>query len=121
MSEYRFLKKLKRIKRRKEIEPQEIFLDKLAAKKEQDVGLSERKIEVPLSRKIILGIFLFFIFFVLVIFSKTFQLQVLEKNKYIAKAEENKFIIGSLKAERGVIYDSQGKQLVFNNASFDWF
>ena len=119
MSEYRFLKKLKRIKRRKEIEPQEIFLDKLAAKKEQDVGLSERKIEVPLSRKIILGIFFFFILFILVIFSKTFQLQVLEKNKYIAKAEENKFIIGSLKAERGVIYDSQGKQLVFNNASFD--
>jgi len=119
MSEYRFLKRLKRIKRRKEIEPQEIFLDKLAAKKEEDIGLHETKLEVPLSKKIILGMFFFFIFFILVIFAKTFQFQVLEKDKYIAKAEENKFIIGFLKAERGVIYDSQGNQLVFNKASFD--
>ncbi len=119
MSEYRFLKKLKRIKRKKEIEPQEIFLDKLASKKEAESGVSERKLEVPVSEKIILGVFFFFILFILAIFGKTFQFQVLEKDELLAQAEENKFIISSIGAERGVIYDINGNQLAFNKASFD--
>lgn len=119
MSEYRFLKKLKKIRRRREIEPQEVFLDKLANKKEEDIGLSERKFEVPLSRKIILGMFFFFFLSISLVLVKTFQFQVLEKDTYFAKAQENKFIVNSLKAERGVIYDSQGKQLVFNKATFN--
>ncbi|KPJ54624.1 hypothetical protein AMJ47_03965 [Parcubacteria bacterium DG_72] len=119
MSEYRFLKKLKKIKRKKEIEPQEIFLDKLASKKEEESGLSEKKLEVPVSEKIILAVFFFFIILVLALFGKTFQFQILEKDSFLAQAEENKFIIDSIKAERGVIYDANGKQLAFNKASFD--
>lgn len=121
MSEYRFLKNLKKIKRKKDLEPQEVFLDKLAAKKEEDIGISERKFEVPLSNKIIAGLFLFFFLLALVIFGKTFQLQVLGKDKFLALSEENKFLISSIKSERGVIYDVSGKQLVFNQASFDVF
>ena len=119
MLKHHLLKKLKRIKRKKEIEPQEIFLDKLASKKEQESGLSEKKLEVPVSEKIILGVFFFFIVIVLNLLAKTFQFQILEKESFLAQAEENKFIISSVKAERGVIYDAKGKQLAFNKASFD--
>jgi penicillin-binding protein 2 len=113
------LRKLKKIRRKKDIEPQEIFLDKLASQKEQESGLTEKKLEVPVSEKIILGVFFFFIIFIFAMFCKTFQFQVLDKNVLLAQAEENKFIIGSIKSERGVIYDVNGKQLAFNKASFD--
>ena len=113
--------KNKRVSRKsqKEIEPQEIFLDQLAQKKEAEGGIPDRKLEVPLSKKILKGILLFFIIFLFVLFVKTFQFQILENKKYSVLANENKFIFHSIKAERGVIYDSQGKQLVFNEPSFD--
>jgi len=91
----------------KDIEPQEIFLDQLA------------RLEIPLSKKILKGVLLFFIIFLFVLFVKTFQFQVLENKKYSVLADENKFIFHSIKAERGVIYDSQGNQLVFNEPGFD--
>ena len=94
-------------KSQKEIEPQEIFLDQLA------------RVEVPLSKKILKGILLFFIVFIFVLFAKTFQFQILENKKYSVLANENKFIFHSIIAARGVIYDSQGEQLVFNESSFD--
>jgi len=119
MLEYRILKKLKKIRRKKEIEPQEVFLDKLASKKEQESGASERKLEILISEKIILGVFFFFIIFILAMFGKIIQYQILEKDDFLAQAEENKFIINFIKAERGVIYDINGKQLVFNKASFN--
>jgi len=94
-------------KSQREIEPQEIFLDQLA------------NLEVPLSKKILKGILLFFIIFIFVLFVKTFQFQILDNKKYSALANENKFIFHSIIAARGVIYDSQGEQLVFNESSFD--
>ncbi|MBU2635356.1 hypothetical protein KJ841_02695 [Patescibacteria group bacterium] len=94
-------------KSEKDIEPQEIFLDQLA------------KLEVPLSKRILKGILLFFIIFLFVLFAKTFQFQILENKKYSVLANENKFIFHSIIAARGVIYDSQGEQLVFNESSFD--
>lgn len=118
MSEYLFLKKLK-IKRKKEIEPQEIFLDNLAQKKEEELGIPENKLEVPLSKKIIFGVFLFFIFLTLGTLIRTVQLQVFASEELSMRAEKNKFIMNSIKAERGVIYDAKGKQLVFNKAFFD--
>lgn len=106
-------------KKNKDIEPQEIFLDNLAKKKEAELDISERKFEVPLSKKILQGFLIFIIIIILVLLGKTFQLQVLENKKLLAAAQENKFIIHSIQAARGVIYDSRGKQLVFNKPSFD--
>lgn len=94
-------------KSQREIEPQEIFLDELA------------NLEVPLSKRILKWILLFFIVFIFVLFAKTFQFQILENKKYSVLANENKFIFHSIIAARGVIYDSQGEQLVFNESSFD--
>lgn len=122
MFEFRLPKQLKtrRVKRSNEdIEPHEVFLDNLAQKKERELGISEKKIEVPLSR-IILQSFLFFaVFLILALFAKTFQFQVFENKKYLALAQENKFIVHSIQTSRGVVYDSTGQQLVFNKLSFD--
>jgi len=101
------------------LEPQEVFLDKLAQEKEREFGVSEKKFEVPLSRKTIKGLFFFILLAIFSLFARTFYFQVLENDKYLALANENKFIIYSIGSERGVIYDNSGEQLVFNRPSFD--
>jgi len=104
---------------KEDIEPHEILLDSLAKKREEDWGISERKIEVPLYGKILNGFFIFCFFIIFVLFIRTFQIQILEGKKYVALAEENKFIVRQIQAERGVIYDRNLSQLVFNKPSFD--
>ena len=102
-----------------EVEPQEIFLDSLAKRKEEKWGISEKKSEVPLSQKSLLGVFVLFLIFTFCFLIKTFQFQILEYKKFLTAAQNNKFIFNSLKAARGVIYDIKGNQLVFNKPSFD--
>ena len=102
-----------------DIEPQEVLLDSLAQKREEDLGISEKKIEVPLSQKVLSTFYIVFLILILTLFAKTFQLQLLNGEKLSALAEENKFIIYSIQATRGVIYDKDGNQLVFNKPSFD--
>ena len=104
---------------KEDIEPQEVLLDKLAQKREVDLGISEKKFEVPLLKKILEGLFFFSVILFLLLFARTSQLQIFEKEKLLALAEGNKFIIHKIQAERGVIYDSQMKQLAFNSMSFD--
>jgi len=103
----KFKNKKINVKSQKEIEPQEIFSDQFT------------RLEVPLSKKALKGTLLFFIIFLFFLFVKTFQFQILENKKYSVLANENKFIFHSIIAARGVIYDSQGEQLVFNESSFD--
>lgn len=112
-------KKIKKLFSKKDLEPQEVFLDKLAKKKEKKLGISEKKFEVPLSQKALFRFLFFVIIIIIILFVKTFQFQVLENKRFLAQAEENKFIIHLIRAERGVIYDKNGKQLVFNRPSFD--
>ena len=102
-----------------EIEPHEILLDKLAKKKEEKWGLSERKFEVPLLKRILQGFFYFSILLFLFFFLKTFQFQVIEGKEFLSQAEENRYIFHKIQAQRGVIYDGEGRQLVFNRLSFD--
>ena len=107
----------KRIKRAgKEIEPEEILWDALAQKKED---IFEKKIEIPLRKwplKLILFLFSLLLVFVTI---RVFQFQYFNYDKYSALAEKNKFVSTSLKAERGVIYDRNFSQLVFNRPSFN--
>jgi len=104
---------------KEDIEPHEILLDSLAEKKEKESGLSEKKFEVPLLKKIIQSFFIFCFFIILFLLFKTFQLQVVEGKNSIQLAERNKFIIHQIQAERGVIYDKNLEQLVFNKSTFD--
>lgn len=123
MFEFHLPKELKnrRVKTsfKEDIELHEILLDKLAKKKEEELGISEKKIEVPLSQKFLQGFLLIFLILIFTLFVKTFQLQVIEHKELLALAESNKFKIYQIRAERGIIYDRFGNQLVFNIPSFD--
>jgi penicillin-binding protein 2 len=102
-----------------DIEPHEILLDSLAKKKEAELGISERKLEVPLLRKILQVFFLFSFLLVLALFARTFQFQVVEGKKFSQLAQENKYIWRQIQAERGVVYDKNFHQLIFNQPNFD--
>ena len=100
-----------------EIEPEEVFCDALVQKKEQtSFG---KKLEVPIrSRSLkILGL----IFFVLIvaISVRSFQFQIMQYDKFSALAQKNKFVVSKLEAQRGIIYDKNFEQLVFNRPSYD--
>ncbi|MDP3947828.1 MAG: hypothetical protein Q8Q41_04035, partial [bacterium] len=110
-----------RIKRfEKEIEPQEILLDSLAQRKEREFGLSEKKLEIPLPQKILRGFWFGFLILILLLFAKTAQLQILENETFVQRSEENRFAIRLIQAQRGVIYDKDLNQLVFNKPEFDF-
>lgn len=105
--------------RSEEIEPHEVLLDSLAKRREAEMGISEKKFEIPILKRIFQGFFVFCLLIILILFIKTFQLQVVEGETFFQLAEDNKFIISKIQAERGVIYDSSSEQLVFNLSSFD--
>ena len=103
----------------RDIELHEILLDRLAKKKEKELGISEKKIEVPLLKKVFQR-FLFCSFLIMfVLFLRTFQLQVVEGETLSAQAYNNRYIFYKMQAERGIIYDNSLEQLVFNIPSFD--
>lgn len=103
----------------REIEIQDVFLDKLAKADKEREEVSKRKLEVPLAKVNFIVLFLLGVLVFSIIISVTFNLQVYGKEKYTALALRNKFIGFNITSERGVIYDRNMKQLVRNEASFD--
>ena len=104
---------------KEDIEPNEIVLDRLAKKKEEELGVSEKKLETPLFKKVLDGLFFFSLAVLFFLLLKTFQLQVVQGGDYSRLSKNNKFIFYQLHSERGVIYDRNFNQLVQNLASFD--
>jgi len=102
-----------------DVEPHEIFLDKLANSRDKDLGFSEKKFEVPIKEKI--SYVLFIIFFILagVLFFKTFYLQILQGEKSLTQAENNKGSVNLVVPIRGIIYDKNMTKLVLNSSSYD--
>jgi len=102
-----------------EIEPHEVLLDKLA--KEKEAEISERKFETPIFEKP----FIFFFVIILISFLffgiKIFYFQFFKGKELSVEAKENQFSISKIGAERGVIYDRNFEQLVFNHLSFDLY
>ncbi len=102
-----------------EIEPEEVLLDKLAKKKEEEMGIFEKKLEVPIFKTTLFRFFLFLLSILTILYLRTFQLQILQAEEFQIKSNANKFLISKIKAERGVIYDQNFRQLVFNRPGFD--
>ncbi len=101
------------------VEPQEVLLDKLSRKKEEDLGISERKLEVPLPGWV-LKMFAFLVFSMLfLLLGRSFQMQIIDGESYEALAARNRSIIQPAEVLRGVIYDRHGNQLVENSVTFD--
>jgi len=109
----------KRKRGSKEIEPHEIFLDNLAQKKEEEFGTSKRRLESPLPVKT-LNLFAFLVFFAFfVLTGRTFYIQFIEGNHFAARAEQNVLSISNRQLLRGVIYDRNYNQLVYNSPQHD--
>ncbi len=104
---------------KEDIELHEILLDSLARHREEGSGVFEKKLEVPLFRAILQGFFLLCFLVLLLLFVKTFQFQVVEGRKFGELSQENRYIVSQIEARRGVIYDINLNQLVFNLPSFD--
>jgi len=101
------------------IEPHEVFLDDLAKAKELDLGITQKKFEVPIGERIIYLIFGIFLVISTIFLVKCFSLQVVNGSALASASEVNRVRPQFVRAERGVIYDQNLKQLVFNNSSFD--
>ena len=113
MDKYLKNKKIK-YKFQGDIEPHEVMLDKFAKKHEEQLGLRERRFEVPLLRKSIF-IYLGFCFLVIfLLFARTAYIQIANGKQLSVEAESNRYIFHKIQAERGVIYDDNMKQLVYN-------
>ena len=101
------------------IETHEVFLDDLAQKKQEELGLSEKKLEVLLKERIIYVLFAIFLLLASALFVKTFYLQIIDGKKLYNSAQNNKGRISLIRPERGIIYDRNLKKLVLNSPVFD--
>ena len=113
------LKIKKFFKRNQDLEPQEVFLDLLSQKQQERSGVSEKKMEVPLSKNILRIFYLCFLMIIIIFFAKTFQLQIIEGKSLSNISEENRFKVYSIQAERGVMYDRNKVQMISNIPAFD--
>ena len=113
--------KQKRIRSQRELEllPEDVFLDKLAQKHEEELGVSVRKIEVPLSRNSLFYLYLLFLALILILAFKTFWLQIVQHQKYLQLAKANQEKIRLIRPLRGIIYDQNLNPLLQNLPSFD--
>ena len=102
-----------------DIEPHEVFLDELAKTKEDEWGITQKKLEVPVQEKLVYIIFGIFILLAILVFGRVFYLQIVQGKSLAALSENNRVRIQFISAERGVIYDNNLKQLVFNSPAFD--
>lgn len=102
-----------------ELDPNEILLDKLVKKKEQEIG--ERKLEVPISSFHFSFLIIFLLCLFLGILARVWFFQILNHEKFVILAQANKFSFSKINAERGVIFDRNGEQLTFNKLSFDLY
>lgn len=103
-----------------EIELQDIFLDQLVRDKEEGDAGGGKRLEVPISKWILGGLYASFVLITLVFLGKAFYLQVFAAQELRENAEKNTIQSFPLRSERGVIYDRSMTQLVFNKPSFDF-
>ncbi|MBU4467085.1 hypothetical protein KKF47_03455, partial [Patescibacteria group bacterium] len=104
---------------KQELEPQEVFLDSLAQKRQEKANMKELKFEVPPSKNALNGLLIFSLFILLVLLGKTLQLNIIKGKDLAALAEKNASRTTPIRANRGIIYDQFYKKLVSNLPSFD--
>lgn len=102
------------------IETHEVFLDKLAKSRDEELGISEKRFEIKIKANLIYSIFFLFFIFIVIIFSKTFYLGFLQGKEMSILAESNKGKISLIRPERGVIYDKNFKKLVLNSPAYNF-
>lgn len=99
--------------RRNEIDPDQIFLDSSNLPK-FDNHQFEGRIVSPISKRNLAFLTIFFILAFTVFTVKVWSLQIKEGAKYSDKSENNRLRHVTIFSPRGVVYDRNGKELVWN-------
>ena len=105
-----------RLKFKEEVEPQEILLDALSQREDL---ISQRKFEIPLRQRAFQSLCFLFLAGIFLLFLKSFQLQVIKGREFLVLSQKNYQRISFERVNRGVIYDRNFNQLVFNDLTFD--
>lgn len=93
------------------LEPEEVFLD---ARKDQ-----RQKVEEPIKKKSLIIFYSVIVFFLFVLIAEAGWLQLIKGAFYASQAEKNRIRSIPIFAPRGIIYDRNGKQLVYNVPVFN--
>ena len=99
-----------------ELNPDEILLD-VHNLPSFDRQQFEGQLERPISKKSIKVLFVFIIFISLIFVSRLIYIQIFKGSYYAQKSEQNSFDTIPVFADRGVIYDRYGTELVWNSKS----
>lgn len=102
-----------------EIEFQDVLLDFLAQKRARDAGGNAQRLEMPISRTAFFILRALFLFLLAALMARSLQLQIVDGSTYAKLAGQNALAGSLLVPERGVLYDRNMVQLVFNTPSFD--
>lgn len=97
-----------------EIEFQEVLLDSLAQKRAQELGVESQRLELPISQAVLVLTRIVVFGLVAVLLGQSFYLQIIKGKDYSALALKNQLVERQTASLRGVIYDRNMKQLVFN-------
>jgi len=95
------------------VEPDEIFLDSENIQ-HFDTQQFEGRIETPVSKSSIWIISVFFLIFGILFLSRLSYLQISKGDAYLKRSENNTLDKDILFADRGIIYDRNKKELVWN-------
>ena len=81
-----------------------------------DFALSTQPLKPPRWRAVV--IFIIFVVVFVVLVARSFELQVIEGDSFLGKAQSNRYKVQTSYAPRGVIYDRNGKILARNVPAF---
>ncbi|MES2416118.1 MAG: penicillin-binding transpeptidase domain-containing protein [Patescibacteria group bacterium] len=95
------------------VEPDEVFLDSENIQN-FDLQQFEGRIEKPVSKKSIWFISIFFLLFGILFLSRLGYLQIHKGLAYLKRSENNTLDKSILFADRGIVYDRNKKELVWN-------
>ena len=111
--------KKKRIKLgNQDIQPQDVLFDRLSRSKKVGKMNRERGKEVPIPEKSFYYLMICSLLLFSILFLRSFQLQIVDGEYYSIMARRNQFSYMAIGADRGVIYDRNMNQLIFNNPKF---
>lgn len=96
-----------------EITPDEILLD-ASNLPNFDTDQFEGRLEKPISKKSLKLVFVFFVTISVLLFARTWFLQVQQGEAFLERSENNRLRYTFIFSNRGIIYDRNGQELVFN-------
>jgi penicillin-binding protein 2 len=103
----------KKYKHKREIDPDEIFMDSYNLPGFDD-NLFEGRIEKPISNKTIYALGFFFSLIIMIFTLQIFQIQVIEGKENAEKSINNKLRYSLIFSDRGIVYDRKKEPLVWN-------